>query len=730
MSARRTGLLVGAVLGMAIWGCDAPTAETPSTESTGDVQMQAVRWWGGSSENLSPWTETDVSGTVGETTSPQPAVRLANWRGHGVRNETVYFSVVEGGGSTSAASATTDYRGVATVSWKLGTAPGTNRLRATVPGVDSVDFVATSQAGAPAELHRVAGNGQQAETGATLADPVVAKVTDRFGNALANVNVEWLTTSGGGSIYGLHTDDAGLSQGTWTLGDPGAQTAEARVGGATPIEFAATATDTATSSPPPPPAPVVTTVTVSPNATTLDVGGTATLSAQARDQNGNVMSATFSWSSSNTSVATVDANGRVTARTAGSATVRATASGVTGSASVSVNQQAPVVTTVSVSPATTSLTAIGATKTLAATAYDASGAPMSGVSFIWQSTNTAVATVTSAGVVTAKGKGSAGVIAKAPNGRADTATVTVQQTIASVSVTPTSATVDTGATTTLAAQAKDANGNVVSTTFSWSSANAAIASVDASGRVTGNAAGSTTVRATAAGVSASASITVNAPQSPPPGGGACPAPDLASVGFDDRTFGSLGTSLAQGYVFDSSVKQGSYSLRRDWSSSSADQGSSVDAQFTPRQKVYARFMFREQNGFNDGGIRKVVRFREAGYGNILGTLIVQWDRFAWFYDGLESSTNYHQNVGAEITPNQLEGGWHEFQVMNDISQSGALHFKIWIDGQLKWDYTVAASNQGAKIGLVMFGGTFNAPGANGSTWLDEVAASSSCISVQ
>ncbi|HEX2189587.1 MAG TPA: lamin tail domain-containing protein [Longimicrobiaceae bacterium] len=85
--------------------------------------------------------------------------------------------------------------------------------------------------------------------------------------------------------------------------------------------------------PPGPPA----TVSVSPSILNLEVGSTQQLSAAATDANGKTTSATFAWSSSSPSAATVDATGRVTAVAVGSATIRATAdNGVYGEAAVSV----------------------------------------------------------------------------------------------------------------------------------------------------------------------------------------------------------------------------------------------------------------------------------------------------------------------------------------------------------------------------------------------------------
>ncbi|MCY3676349.1 MAG: Ig-like domain-containing protein [Gemmatimonadetes bacterium] len=90
--------------------------------------------------------------------------------------------------------------------------------------------------------------------------------------------------------------------------------------------------------PPPPPAPVATTVTVTPATATLTAfEETVRFTAEVRDQNGQVMTgATVAWTSSDPSVAAVDASGQATAVANGSATITATAGSASGTAAVTV----------------------------------------------------------------------------------------------------------------------------------------------------------------------------------------------------------------------------------------------------------------------------------------------------------------------------------------------------------------------------------------------------------
>ena len=78
-------------------------------------------------------------------------------------------------------------------------------------------------------------------------------------------------------------------------------------------------------------------VIVTPSADSVEIGGTLNLSAEALDANGHVVvEPSFNWSSSNGSVATVDAGGQVYGFAEGEATVAAEAGSARGTAQISV----------------------------------------------------------------------------------------------------------------------------------------------------------------------------------------------------------------------------------------------------------------------------------------------------------------------------------------------------------------------------------------------------------
>ncbi len=259
---------------------------------------------------------------------------------------------------------------------------------------------------------------------------------------------------------------------------------------------------------PPPDPPRPATVAVAPAAVQFTaLGATEQLTAEVRDQNGNAMAgAAVSWASSAAAVATVSASGLVTAADNGTATITATAGSASGSATVTAAQE---VSAVAVTPAADTLIA-GDTLRLAAEAADANGHPVAGAEFDWASSDTLVAVVDDAGLVTGIGAGEAEVMATAAGvtGRATLSVVAPAPTAVAV-IPDTVALTALGQTAQLAAEVRDQNGRVMEgVPVSWSSADTTVAVVDSAGLVTGIGGGATTIAATAGAVSGTAAVTV------------------------------------------------------------------------------------------------------------------------------------------------------------------------------------------------------------------------------
>ena len=150
-------------------------------------------------------------------------------------------------------------------------------------------------------------------------------------------------------------------------------------------------------------------VTVTLGSSTLDAGQTTTATPTLTDAAGNTLTGrTVAWQSSNSAIAAVNASGVVSAIAKGSVTITAIADGKTGSAPLTVATK--TVASVIVTPGSASAT-VGQTAQLVAVAKNAQGVAMTGKTFAWTSSNSAVASVSSAGVVTALASGSATITA-------------------------------------------------------------------------------------------------------------------------------------------------------------------------------------------------------------------------------------------------------------------------------------------------------------------------------
>jgi hypothetical protein len=111
-----------------------------------------------------------------------------------------------------------------------------------------VTFTATGNAGPAAQVSKAAGDAQHAPTRQAVAVRPAVKVTDRFANPVAGVQVIFSITSGDGVLTGATQTtaaDGSASVGTWTLGRAGVNTIAATATGAglsgNPATFTASA---------------------------------------------------------------------------------------------------------------------------------------------------------------------------------------------------------------------------------------------------------------------------------------------------------------------------------------------------------------------------------------------------------------------------------------------------------------------------------------------------------
>jgi protocatechuate 3,4-dioxygenase beta subunit len=158
-------------------------------------------------------------GAAGNTLPLPVIIRVTDASGVPVSGVAVAFAPAASSGTVSAATVLTDTTGSAGVLWTLGTSLGADSLSATVAGVPTVTVTATATPGFPASIAIVSGGAQTAPAGATLATPLVVKVTDQFGHAVANADVSWSNDANGAfASASVVTDADGIAWAVYTLG--------------------------------------------------------------------------------------------------------------------------------------------------------------------------------------------------------------------------------------------------------------------------------------------------------------------------------------------------------------------------------------------------------------------------------------------------------------------------------------------------------------------------------
>ena len=248
-------------------------------------------------------------------------------------------------------------------------------------------------------------------------------------------------------------------------------------------------------------------------AMSAEPGQNITYSAALIDASGNKTTATnVTWSSGNSSVASIGSNGQVTISEVGVTTIKASVNvgGVTLTAEAPLNIQVP------------GLFAVAPSAILVDTDFpdiqlEAVYLGTGSTTYSYQSSDANVATVSNTGMVNFVGVGSCQLTVTA-NGLTGTPVVTVPVVVlgpisvplpvSRIVLSPNSNTILKTETTQYSAKAYNIDNQEVSTNFSWSVVDPNIASVDASGNITPLKVGTTTIRATAEGITGSAELVV------------------------------------------------------------------------------------------------------------------------------------------------------------------------------------------------------------------------------
>lgn len=315
----------------------------------------------------------------------------------------------------------------------------------------------------------------------------IAELRDAGGAALTGRAIVWASDNTAVAITSASGVVTALAPGTATI----SASSEGRSGSAVLVVLARLASA----------------VTVTPGVASITVGNTLSLAVQITDAQGNVLTGRpLTFVSESPAVATVNAAGLVTAVGPGTARIVVSSEGKTGVASIQVT---PVpVASLSLSPATVTLIT-GEVTALVATTRAAGGTVLTGRTIDWRSGAPNVATVSASGIVTAVAPGAAVILATV-EGITATSTVTVRvPPIATITLSPSSPTIDPGQSVQLAAVARAANGETLSgRPITWTTSNEQAAFVSSTGLVVGVRPGTAVISATAEGISATIIVTV------------------------------------------------------------------------------------------------------------------------------------------------------------------------------------------------------------------------------
>jgi Tol biopolymer transport system component/uncharacterized protein YjdB len=293
-------------------------------------------------------------------------------------------------------------------------------------------------------------------------------------------------------------------------------------------------------------------VQVTPDELRLETGQDTRLFAAAYDPQGRIIAtASITYLSSDTAIATVTPDGSVTGHAAGRALIEAVAGGRRDTAQVSVTSSisAPAVlpapsvpvSAILLEPASVALIPLEPARLIAhVSTADSSTPPV--VPLSWTSGDSRVAAVDRDGVVVGTGPGITTITATAANGVIGTATVAVDT---ALFTTLESVTLASGATDTLFATIPTQGDRHLTTGLNWSSENPAVATAEAGGIVRAVAPGETVVTVRGYGMVGRIKVRVRPPVAgaitvPNAGDGPVSIPVTTTRRFDIRALDAAG----------------------------------------------------------------------------------------------------------------------------------------------------------------------------------------------
>jgi peptidoglycan/xylan/chitin deacetylase (PgdA/CDA1 family)/uncharacterized protein YjdB len=364
----------------------------------------------------------------------------------------------------------------------------------------------------------------------------VAQGLDQYHNPMTGITFTWTSSDDGANDNVIAMFHGGVATGV----SPGTMHVTASASGVTSAPAALTVRA---------PTPALAIILVAPTQPSIFTGGIQQFSAVGKDQYGNEMSGVaFTWSSANPGTATITDTGLATGLAAGTTAINASAQGVHGNGSIlTVVRPDSVLTSIAATPATATVQA-GNTVQFTVVGLDQFDTPMTGITFLWASSNPSIAMVNAlngeglnTGIATGVAAGNATITVSANGKFAPPVHLTVTPAppvLTTIGISPTNATIEVGSTQAFTVTGFDQFGAPISLpSVVWECASG-VATISNTGVATAVSAGSTQITATAGGVTGHVFLTVTVPPPPPPVAPTVSrlSPPMALTGSGDLTY--------------------------------------------------------------------------------------------------------------------------------------------------------------------------------------------------
>ena len=371
--------------------------------------------------------------------------------------------------------------GPVTITAMQGSVSGTAQLTITAPSLQSIAVI-------PASASVAAGLTQQFTATGTYSDSSTADLTSSVAWSSSNNLVATVSNTAGSQ---------GLAKGVSAGGPVVIAATQGAVSGSAQLTVTAATLQS---------------ITVSPASTSVPSGLTTPFTATGHysDSSTQNLTASVTWLSSNTTVATVAASGIATGvKAGGPVTITAAQGAISGTAQLTV--AAATLQSITVSPNSASVAA-GLTQPFTATGHYSDSSTQNLTSSVtWSSLNTSIATNVATGVATGVKAGGPVTITATQGAISGNGSLTVTAPLlVSIAVTPANPSVIAGSAQQFAATGNYTDGTTqnITNSVTWTSSNTAVSTISASGLASALASGATNISATQGNVSGSTPMTV------------------------------------------------------------------------------------------------------------------------------------------------------------------------------------------------------------------------------